>query len=208
MAQKTCSKIFRVQSVSWDSQCCRLDSSKGKTLAVTSDGKEYDNPRTYSRNRKKLAREQRKLSRKTKGSKNYEKQRVKVAKVHKKIRNQRQDVSHKMTHELVNAYDIICIEDLCISEMKRSKLGREISDASWGEIRRQLKYKSDWNGKKLITIDRWYASSKTCSVCGYINHEVKDLRIRQWKCPKCGAWHDRDLNAAKNILEIGLKMIN
>lgn len=179
-----------------------------KTLAVTSDGKEYDNPRTYSRNRKKLAREQRKLSRKTKGSKNYEKQRVKVAKLHKKIRNQRQDASHKMTHELVNAYDIICIEDLCISEMKRSKLGREISDASWGEIRRQLKYKSDWNGKKLITIDRWYASSKTCSVCGYINHEVKDLRIRQWKCPKCGAWHDRDLNAAKNILEIGLKMIN
>ena len=145
---------------------------------------------------------------KLKGSKNYEKQRVKVAKVHKKIRNQRQDVSHKMTHELVNAYDIICIEDLCISEMKRSKLGREISDASWGEIRRQLKYKSDWNGKKLITIDRWYASSKTCSECGYINHEVKDLRIRQWKCPKCGAWHDRDLNAAKNILEIGLKMIN
>ena len=145
---------------------------------------------------------------KLKGSKNYEKQRVKVAKLHKKIRNQRQDVSHKMTHELVNAYDIICIEDLCISEMKRSKLGREISDASWGEIRRQLKYKSDWNRKKLITIDRWYASSKTCSVCGYINHEVKDLRIRQWKCPKCGAWHDRDLNAAKNILEIGLKMIN
>ena len=175
---------------------------------MTSDGKEYDNPRTYSRNRKKLAREQRKLSRKTKGSKNYEKQRVKVAKLHKKIRNQRQDVSHKMTHELVNAYDIICIEDLCISEMKRSKLGREISDASWGEIRRQLKYKSDWSGKKLITIDRWYASSKTCSECGYINHEVKDLRIRQWKCPKCGAWHDRDLNAAKNILEIGLKMIN
>ena len=145
---------------------------------------------------------------KLKGSKNYEKQRVKVAKLHKKIRNQRQDVSHKMTHELVNAYDIICIEDLRISEMKRSKLGREISDASWGEIRRQLKYKSDWKGKKLITIDRWYASSKTCSECGYINHEVKDLRIRQWKCPKCGVWHDRDLNAAKNILEIGLKMIN
>ena len=142
------------------------------------------------------------------GSNNYEKQRQKVAKVHKKIRNQRQDASHKMTHELVDEYDIICIEDLNVSGMKRGRLGREISDASWGEIRRQLKYKSEWAGKKLIMADRWYPSSQTCSGCGYINHEVKDLKIRQWKCPVCGAWHDRDANAAKNILETGLKMIS
>ena len=178
-----------------------------KTLAVTSDGKEYDNPRTFSRNRKKLAREQRKLSRKTKGGKNYAKQRKKVAKVHKKIRNQRLDASHKMTRELVNQYDVICIENLNVSGMKRSKLAREISDASWGEIRRQLNYKSEWAGKKLITIDKWYPSSQTCSECGFINREVKDLKIRQWKCPNCGTWHDRDANAAKNILEEGLRTI-
>ena len=133
-----------------------------------------------------MARAQRKLSRKTKGSNNCEKQRQKVAKIHRKIWNQRQDVSHKMTHELVNAYDVICIEDLRVSEMKKSRLGREISDASWGEIRRQLKYKSDWAGKKLIAVDRWYPSSQTCSECGTVNHEVKDLKIRQWKCPACG----------------------
>lgn len=175
-----------------------------KTLAVTSDGKEYDNPRTYANNRKKLARAQRKLSRKTKGSRNYEKQRRKVAKIHKRIRNQRLDVSHKMTHEIVNEYDIICIENLNVTGMKKSKLGREISDASWGEISRQLKYKSERAGKNLIIVDKWLPSSQACSECGYINSEVKDLSIRKWKCPNCGAWHDRDINAAKNILEFGL----
>ena len=175
-----------------------------KTLAVTSDGKEYDNPRTYANNRKKLARAQRKLSRKTKGSRNYEKQRRKVAKIHKRIRNQRLDVIHKMTHGIVNEYDIICIENLNVTGMKKSKLGREISDASWGEISRQFKYKSERAGKNLIIVDKWLPSSQGCSECGYINSEVKDLSIRKWKCPNCGAWHDRDINAAKNILEFGL----
>ena len=176
-----------------------------KALAVTSDGKEYENPKTYEKYEKKLAREQRKLSRKQMGSKNREKQRQKVAKIHAKIRNQRNDTRHKMTHELVEEYDIICIEDLNVSGMKRSKLAKQVSDAGWGEIRRQLTYKSEWAGKRLITVDRWYPSSQTCNVCGCINTEVKDLKIRKWKCPCCGTWHDRDVNAAKNILEEGLK---
>ena len=178
-----------------------------RSLAVTSDGKEYDNPKTYAKNEKKLAREQRRLSRKLKGSRNYEKQRQKIAKIQAKIHNQRQDASHKMTHELVTEYDIICIEDLQVSAMKRSPLGKVISDAGWGEIRRQLKYKSEWAGKELVTVDRWYPSSQTCSVCGNVNREVKDLKIRKWQCPCCGTWHDRDINAAKNILEAGLKQM-
>ena len=112
-----------------------------------------------------------------------------------------------MTRELVNQYDVICIENLNVSGMKRSKLAREISDASWGEIRRQLNYKTEWAGKKLITIDKWYPSSQTCSECGFINREVKDLKIRQWKCPNCGTWHDRDAKSAKNVLEEGLRTI-
>ena len=112
-----------------------------------------------------------------------------------------------MTHELVTEYDIICIEDLQVSAMKRSPLGKVISDAGWGEIRRHLKYKSEWAGKELVTVDRWYPSSQTCSVCGNVNREVKDLKIRKWQCPCCGTWHDRDINAAKNILEAGLKQM-
>ena len=163
--------------------------------------------KTYAKNEKKLAREQRRLSRKLKGSRNYEKQRQKIAKIHAKIHNQRQDASHKMTHELVTEYDIICIEDLQVSAMKRSPLGKVISDAGWGESRRQLKYKSEWAGKELVTVDRWYPSSQTCSVCGNVNREVKDLKIRKWQCPCCGALHDRDINAAKNILEAGLRQM-
>ena len=178
-----------------------------KTLAVTSDGKEYDNPKTYAKNLKKLARAQRKLSRKTKDGKNWEKQRKKVAKLHRKVKNQRLDACHKMTHELVQNYDVICIEDLDNMGMRKSRFAGEVSDAALGEIRRQLTYKCQWAGKKLVITDRWYPSSQTCSTCGHVNRDVKDLRIRQWKCPQCGAWHDRDVNAAKNILKEGLTML-
>ena len=178
-----------------------------RTLAVTSDGKEYDNPKTFEKNRKKLARAQRKLSRKAKGSNNREKQRKITAKIQKKIRNQRVDAIHKMTHELVTEYDVICMEDLDVSGMRKGHFAREVSDAALGEVRRQLKYKSEWAGKQLVTVDRWYPSSQACSACGFINTDVKDLKIRKWKCPVCGAWHDRDLNAAKNILNTGLKKL-
>ena len=176
-----------------------------RTLAVTSDGKEYDNPKTYEKNLRKLRRTQRKLSRKTRGGRNWEKQRKKVAKVHQKIRNQRTDAIHKMTHELVYAYDLICIEDLDVREMSKGKLARGITDASFGEIRRQLAYKTEWTGKRLIVTERWYPSSQVCSGCGYVNRDAKDLKIRRWRCPQCGQVHDRDLNAAKNILREGLR---
>lgn len=178
-----------------------------KTLAVTSDGKEYDNPKTYARNQKKLKRAQRKLSRKTKGSGNREKQRVLVAKIHTKIRNQRLDAIHKMTHELVLENDIICMEDLNVRELLTTRLSKEVSDASFGEVKRQLEYKSDWYGRAFVTVDRYYPSSQTCSVCGYVNRNVKDLKIRRWKCPGCKTMHDRDINAAKNILREGLKKL-
>lgn len=179
-----------------------------RTLAVTSGGTEYDNPKTYEKNLKKLKRAQRKLSRKTKGSRNREKQRVQAAKIHAKIRNQREDAIHKMTHELVMHYDVICMEDLDVKELNRSRLAKEVSDASFGEIRRQLGYKTEWYGKQLVITDRWYPSSQTCGVCGCINRNVKDLKIRRWKCPGCGTYHDRDINAAKNILNEGLKKIS
>lgn len=179
-----------------------------RTLAVTSEGTEYKNPKTYDRNLKKLIRAQRKLSRKTKDSRNGEKQRILVAKIHVKIRNQRQDAIHKMTHELVKENDVICMEDLDVKELLQTRLAKEVSDASFGEIRRQLEYKTEWYGKQLVITDRWYPSSQTCSGCGTVNRNVKDLKIRRWRCPVCKEMHDRDINAAKNILNEGLKKIS
>lgn len=178
-----------------------------RTLAVTSEGKECDSPKAFGKDLKKLIRAQRKLSRKTKGSRNREKQRKAVAKIHRKIRDRRLDACHKMTRELIRDYDVICMEDLDVKGMFRGRFAKEVSDAAFGEIRRQLLYKADWYGRKLILTDRWYPSSQTCSCCGYVNGDIKDLRIRKWKCPRCGAFHDRDVNAARNILAEGLKQL-
>ena len=178
-----------------------------KTLAVTSDGAAFDNPKSYQKNLKRMKRLQRSLSRKSKGSKNRIKAKSKLNKLHKHIKNQRKDAIHKMTHTLVRDYDVICIEDLKPSNMiKNHHLAQAISDASFGEIRRQLTYKCEWHNKKLIVVDRWFPSSQTCSECGYQNHDVKNLGIRWWKCPVCGKEHDRDVNAAVNILREGLKL--
>lgn len=180
-----------------------------KKLAITSDGQMFDNPKTYEKNLKKLRRESRRLSRKPKDSKNRAKQRKKLNKLHRYIKNQRLDAIHKMTHELVERYDIICIETLNVSKMLKDRhLSRAISDASFGEIRRQFEYKTDWNGKKLIKINQWFPSSQTCHSCGYVNSEVKNLKIRYWKCPYCGEEHDRDINAAINILQEGISQIS
>ena len=177
-----------------------------KNLAVTSDGETYDNPKSYEKNQARLKRLQRGLSRKPKDSKNREKNRKKIAKLHQHIRNQRRDAAHKMTHDLVMKYDYICIEDLRPSEMVKDKLlSKAVSDANFGEIRRQLEYKCAWHHKQLIVVDRWFPSSQTCSECGYENRAVRDLNVRYWKCPHCKAEHDRDVNAAVNILHEGIE---
>lgn len=170
---------------------------------IMSDGLKVGNPRYYADALKKLRREQRKLSRKVKGSSNWHKQRIKVARIHAKIKDMRHDWSHKLTTKLVRRYDTICLEILRVQNMmKNGKLARAIGDVSWYKITSMLEYKSDWYGCDLIRIDQWYPSSKRCSACGYLSGSMP-LSVREWICPECGVVHDRDVNAACNILAAG-----
>ncbi len=179
-----------------------------KTFAVTSDGVEYPNHKYLNKSQKKLARFQRQLSRKTKGSHRWEKARLQVARLHEHVANQRKDMLHKLSTELVRQNDVLCIEDLAVNNMVRNhNQARSISDASWGEFRRQLEYKAAWYGKTVSVIGRFYPSSQLCSNCGELWPGTKDLSVREWVCPKCGSLHDRDINAAKNILAEGLRQL-
>jgi putative transposase len=174
------------------------------SLIATSDGDKITNPKHFKRLKKKLKREQKSLSRKQKGSRNRYKARLKVARVHRQISDSRKDFLHKLTTQLVRENQAIVVEDLAIKNMvKNHKLASSISDASWGELVRQLDYKCRWYGRDLIKIDRWFPSSKRCGNCGHIVDKMP-LNIREWECPSCGANHDRDINASKNILAAGL----
>ena len=173
-------------------------------FAILSTGEKIAAPNTSRKNEEKLATLQRKLAKKTKGSANRKKAKLKVAKLHAKIADSRKDFLHKLSTRLVNENQVIAIETLAVSNMQKNhNLAKSIADASWSEFVRQLEYKSLWYGRELVGIDRWYPSSKRCSDCG---HTVKKmpLNVREWTCQECGTIHDRDINAARNVLAAGL----
>ncbi len=176
-----------------------------KDLLITSEGETFKNNRYTKKYECRLAKAQRHLSRKKKGSKGFENQKLKVARLYEKISNSRADYLHKCSISLIRRYDTICIEDLNVKGIvKNHRLAKSVTDASWGKFVNMLTYKAEWNDKNVVKIDRFYPSSQTCHVCGYVNKDTKDLSVREWECPVCHAHHDRDVNAAINILRFGL----
>ena len=177
-------------------------------LYKDSEGNEPAYPRYYRQYEEQLKKEQRKLSLMQKGSKNRDKQRIKVAKLHEKVANQRKDFLHKQSRQITNAYDCVCTEDLDMKAMSQAlNFGKSVSDNGWGMFVTFLKYKLEEQGKRLVKVDKFFASSQTCSCCGYINKETKNLTVRAWDCPQCGTHHDRDVNAAINIRNEGMRIV-
>ena len=178
-----------------------------KDFAITSDGSKYGNPNHYRKYEQKLAKKQKQLAKKQKGSNNRNKARKAVAKVHEKITRCREDFLHKLSRKLVDENQVIVVENLAVKNMvKNHKLAKSISDCGWGQFCTMLKYKAEWEGKYYIEVDRFFPSSKTCNHCLHQMDKLS-LDIRSWQCPKCGTIHDRDVNAAKNIRDEGLRIL-
>lgn len=177
------------------------------SYVTTSDGVKYSNPMYLQNQQKRLTKLQRRLSRKSSGSARWEKARIQLARFHEKITNQRHDTLHKLSTDIVRHYDFIVLEDLAVSTMyTHSALSLAIYDAAWREFRRQVEYKSTWQGKQVVVVDQFFPSSQLCSNCGYRNTKLRDASIRNWTCPMCNAVHDRDINAAKNLVKEGLRL--
>jgi putative transposase len=177
-----------------------------KSMVILDSGEAVGNPHFFRKEEKKLAKAQRRHAKKKKGSKNCHKARRKVARVHARITDRRRDYQHKLSTRIVRENQVICIESLAVKNMvKNHCLAKSISDVGWGEFVRQLEYKSQWYGRTLVKIDRWYPSSKTCHSCKYVLEEL-DLEVRTWECPECKMVHERDTNAARNILAEGLSV--
>ncbi len=176
---------------------------------VSSDGFDcHDMMHFFRKEEDRLAKAQKKLSRMQYGSNNYNRQKLKVAKIHAEIKHQRNDMFQKLSTWLVRHYDVICIEDLDMQGMAQSlNFGKSVNDNGWGMFVKMLEYKCNRAGKYFIKIDKWYPSSQTCSVCGYQNHNTKDLSVREWTCPQCGTSHNRDINAFINIRDEGLRLL-
>ena len=179
-----------------------------KDFITTSDGEKFDSVKPLRILEKKIIKEQRKLSRMVKFSNNYNKQRLKLARLHEKVANTRKYTQDKISTHLINKYGTIVLEDLRPSNMLRNHhLAKSIQDASWSQFVNMLIYKADWYGREIIFVDRFYPSSQTCNVCGFKNVDTKNLKVRKWTCPNCETTHDRDINAAINILNEGKRIL-
>ena len=180
-----------------------------KDLLITSDGEVINNEKLTYKYEKKLAKLQRQFARKKKGSNNWNKQRIKIARLHEKITNIRKDNLHKISYTLVKENQFIFSEDLNIKGMvKNHNLAKSIHDCSWYELTRQISYKSEWNERVYKKVNRYFPSSQLCNICNYKNTDTKNLNVRFWTCPQCGTLHDRDKNASINILNEGLKNLS
>ena len=179
-----------------------------KDLAIDSNGFKYKNHKYLAKSEYKVAREQRKMDKMKKGSSNRNKQRIKVARIYRKINNQRNDYLHKLTKYIINENQVICVEDLKVKDMsKDNDYNKSMMDASMSRFLTMLVYKASWYGRTVIKVPSNFASSQLCSSCGYKNSITKDLSIRKWTCPKCGVSHDRDINAANNIVRKGIEIL-